>query len=221
MIYQSLKEHVYNYISDEIKNKSLDANEKINEQEICNKLGVSRTPVREALIQLSSDGLLEITPRRGFRVKALTMKEAQDLYAVISNLDVMAAEIAIRKLSEEDLAQMQALLEKMDDAILRYEFRDYYKLQMDFHNIYILRTDNQPLIDTIFRLKKRFIRQSYPNEMSNCVRDILLNTNREHREIFHCFKEKNLDKLKRELKQHWNLNYAEMDSLDEKKIYQE
>lgn len=221
MIYQSLKEHVYNYISDEIKNKSLDANEKINEQKICNKLGVSRTPVREALIQLSSDGLLEITPRRGFRVKSLTMKEAQDLYAVISNLDVMAAEIAIRKLSEEDLAQMQALLEKMDDAILHYEFRNYYKLQMDFHNIYILRTDNQPLIDTIFRLKKRFIRQSYPNEKSNCVRDILLNTNREHHEIFDCFKEKNLDKLKKELKQHWNLNYAEMDSLDEKKIYQE
>ncbi|MDO4793666.1 MAG: GntR family transcriptional regulator [Filifactor alocis] len=221
MIYQSLKEHVYNYISDEIKNKNLDANEKINEQEICNKLGVSRTPVREALIQLSSDGLLEITPRRGFRVKSLTMKEAQDLYAVISNLDVMAAEIALQKLSEEDLTKMQILVDQMDDAILRYEFGDYYKLQMDFHNIYILRTDNRPLIDTIFRLKKRFIRQSYPNEKSNCVRDILLNTNQEHREILNCFKEKNLDKLKKDLQQHWNLNYAEMDSLDEKKIYQE
>lgn len=221
MIYQSLKEHVYNYISDEIRNKNLGANEKINEQEICNKLGVSRTPVREALIQLSSDGLLEITPRRGFRVKSLTLKEAQDIYAVISALDVMAAEISIKKLSKEDLNEMQDLLKKMNDAILSYDFNEYYKLQMDFHNVYILRTDNEPLIDTIFRLKKLFIRQSYPNEKSNCIRDILLNTNKEHHKIFNCFKEKNIDNLKKELKQHWNLNYAEMDSLDEKKIYQE
>ena len=84
LIYQSLKDHVYEYISNEIKNKKLNPNEKINEQAICNELNVSRTPVREALIQLSADGLLDITPRRGFRVKALSLKDAQDLYAVIA-----------------------------------------------------------------------------------------------------------------------------------------
>ena len=83
LIYQSLKDHVYEYISNEIKNKKLNPNEKINEQAICNELNVSRTPVREALIQLSADGLLDITPRRGFRVKALSLKDAQDLYGQI------------------------------------------------------------------------------------------------------------------------------------------
>lgn len=215
LIYQSLKDHVYEYISNEIKNKKLNPNEKINEQAICNELNVSRTPVREALIQLSADGLLDITPRRGFRVKALSLKDAQDLYAVIATLEIMAASIAMDKLTNEDLDKMEELLQDMDYAINHYRFRDYYKLQIDFHNIYIFKTENNPLIDTIFRLKKRFIRQSYTDEKSDSVRDILLNTNQEHRLILEFFQKKNISKLKKCLKHHWNLNYAELDSLDE------
>lgn len=214
MIYQSLKNHVYDYISDEIKNKKLSPNEKINEQAICTQLNVSRTPVREALIQLSSDGLLEITPRKGFRVKALSLKEAQDLYAVIAQLDVMAAMISLEKLTSADFEAMQSAIDSMDMAIRSYKFRDYYKLQMDFHNIYLLKTENEPLIDTMYRLKKRFIRQSYTDEISDTVRDILLRTNQEHVRILDLFKNKREEDLKECLRCHWNLNYAEMDSLD-------
>ena len=142
------------------------------------------------MIQLSADGLLDITPRRGFRVKALSLKDAQDLYAVIATLEIMAASIAMDKLTNEDLDKMEELLQDMDYAINHYRFRDYYKLQIDFHNIYIFKTENDPLIDTIFRLKKRFIRQSYTDEKSDSVRDILLNTNQEHRLILEFFQKK-------------------------------
>lgn len=216
MIFQSLKDHVYEYISNEIKNKKLKPNEKINEQAICDQLNVSRTPVREALIQLSSEDLLEITPRKGFRVKSLTLKEAKDLYAVIGSLDALAATIALPKMNADDLNKMRTLIANMDLSIESYTFSNYFKLQMEFHNVYIFKTENQPLIDTMTRLKKRFIRQSYPTEKSDMVKSILLNTNKEHKKILQLFEEKNMQELSVYLKDtHWNLNYAEMDSLDE------
>ena len=61
--YMSLKDHVYKYISDKISDGSLKPDDKINEQQISESLNISRTPIREALIQLASDGLLESTPR--------------------------------------------------------------------------------------------------------------------------------------------------------------
>ena len=65
--YRSLKDHVYNHIVDLIDGGTLADDHKISEQQICDALGVSRTPVREALIQLASDGYLDNLPRRGFR----------------------------------------------------------------------------------------------------------------------------------------------------------
>ena len=70
--YRSLKDHVYNHIVDLIDGGTLADDHKISEQQICDALGVSRTPVREALIQLAADGYLENVPRKGFYVKRVT-----------------------------------------------------------------------------------------------------------------------------------------------------
>ncbi len=214
MFYKSLKDHVYQYISDEIKNNKLSSNEKLSEQKICDELNISRTPVREALIQLSSDGLLEITPRRGFRVKSLSLKEAKDLYEVISQLDVLAVSTAFNNISDSDLSQMEKLVNDMDYAIKKYDFDTYYSKQIQFHNVYIEQSDNQILKDTLYKLKQRFLRQSYSHIEAEQARNVLLNTNNEHKQILKYFKEKNLEALKAELTRHWNLNYAQMDSLD-------
>lgn len=73
--YQSLKDHVYEYIAQKIQDGTLLPNQKVNEAEICKKLDISRTPTREALFQLSSDNLLDYLPRRGFTVKAFDSKK--------------------------------------------------------------------------------------------------------------------------------------------------
>ena len=80
MNYMSLKDHVYEYISESIKDGSLRPGDKINEQHLSDKLNVSRTPVREALIQLAAEGLRDAEPRRGLRAKPLILEEEQDLY---------------------------------------------------------------------------------------------------------------------------------------------
>ena len=93
MEFLSLKDHVYNFIAEQIRLGKLNSNEKVNEQDICQQLNISRTPVREALIQLAADGFLDSAPRRGFRVKPLTKKEGEDIYHILAPLDALAAEV--------------------------------------------------------------------------------------------------------------------------------
>ena len=80
--YKSLKDHVYDYIARQIMDGTLKPEQKINENVICEELNISRTPVREALIQLASEGVLKNRARKGFVVRALSEEEVAELYGV-------------------------------------------------------------------------------------------------------------------------------------------
>lgn len=216
MIIPSLKDYVYDYISEEIQSGNLKSNDKINEQAISDQLSISRTPVREALIRLASEGLLVSNPRRGFHVKPLLKKEAEELYAVIARLDAMAATLAIPHLTQAHFEKMQEYIDQIDDAVKSFDFVKYYHLQVDFHNVYTLECENEVLIETILRLKKRFIRQGYISEGDKELQSVLLSTNEEHRHILSLLKSKDPEKITDFLiNTHWSLSYAELDSLDE------
>ena len=215
MIIPSLKDYVYEYISGELQSGGLKSNDKINEQAICDTLNISRTPVREALIQLAADDLLEASPRRGFRVKSLTKKDAEDLYTIIGTLDALAAELSINYLTPKELDKMEQICHDIDQSIESLNFTKYYQLQKEFHDVYILKTKNEALFDTLNRLRNRFIRQNYINGAEEELKKVLLETNKEHKEIVELFRAKNINKLKDIIKQkHWSLTYAELDSLD-------
>lgn len=215
MIIPSLKDYVYDYISGELQAGNLKSDTKINEQDICDKLNISRTPVREALIQLAADGLLESTPRRGFRVKKITEKEAADLYDVIGTLDSMAVELSIDKISMEDLHQMESLYLEMEEAISSFNFIKYYKIQKEFHDVYIDKSENSALIDTLNRLRNRFLRQNYNNIPKEELQKVLFETNQEHKYILKLFRTKDVDALRSYIKDvHWSLSYAELDALE-------
>ena len=154
----SLKDIVYDYISEAIQNGALKPSDKINELNIAKDLNISRTPIREALIQLSAEGFLEARPRRGFVVKQLTIKDAEEVYSVIGVLDALAIELSIENLNNDDLVKMEKITKNIDDAIKEKDFNKYYKLQFAFHNIYIFKSNNKILIDTLNTLRKQFIR---------------------------------------------------------------
>ena len=77
--FKSLKDHVYDYIETQIKEGKLSPNQRINEAVICKELNISRTPVREALIQLSAEGVLENNARKGLILKAVNAHEVAEL----------------------------------------------------------------------------------------------------------------------------------------------
>lgn len=211
--YMSLKDHVYKYISEKINDGSLKPDNKINEQQISDALGISRTPIREALIQLTSDGFLENTPRRGFRVKFLDVKKAQELYEIIGILDGKLAYNAADLITEKDIDRMKSLVYDMDTAIDEGNGTKYYELQSQFHGIYFKLNENKTMISLFNQLKNSFLMKYYIFEDPNNEIEILKEANLQHKEIIRLFQERDKEKLENYIKDvHWDKNKALFDS---------
>jgi len=212
--YMSLKDHVYNYISEKINEGSLTPNEKINEQLICEELQISRTPVREALIQLATEGYLENLPRRGFRVRPIDENKAMEFYRIIGVLEGLAGSLSLEFITSKEVDHMKKLVIAMDQAIVSELYDNYYKLQTEFHNTFINICNNEELIRLLNQLKRSFIRQTYINEDSEDLFEVLKRTNEEHKKIIELFEKKDANDLERYLREvHWNTKNAKFDSI--------
>lgn len=212
--FKSLKDHVYDYIAEQILEGNLAPEQKINESVICEKLNISRTPVREALIQLASEGVLTNKARKGFVVKTLTEREVAELYSVIGVLDGYAARLSLDSISSKDIANMKFYIDSMDLAIKAANFEMYHIQQLAFHNIYLKECGNETLIETIENMKSKLLKKSYVDDSEGRTKEILLKTNDEHREILKLFEQKDAEGLfKYLLEVHWTQTYAGLDTI--------
>ncbi len=209
--YRSLKDHVYDYIATEIQNGNLLPNQKVNEVALAEKLEVSRTPVREALIQLASENLLEFFPRKGFIVKELTMKTKLDVFQVVAVLDALAASLSVHLLTEEDLYKMEELVQKIDQAIAQRNYADYQTFQNEFHQVYIKKCNNETLIELLQSLQNSFVRQIYLSKDEDKLFSVLTQMNEQHAKIVKLFRDKDTVKLEQLLKnEHWKITHVDM-----------
>ncbi|MDO4176764.1 MAG: GntR family transcriptional regulator, partial [Bacillota bacterium] len=155
---------------------------------ICSQLSISRTPVREALIQLAGDGILENVPRKGYVVKGLSLDDVRELYTVIGCLDGLAVSSALPNLTEKDFRDMEFFIESMEVAINSGHFEMYNRQQNEFHEIYISKCGNNTLIEEINRLRSKLLKKSYDSSVADEVRKVLKKTNDEHREMLRMMK---------------------------------
>jgi DNA-binding GntR family transcriptional regulator len=135
-------------IRDMIVHGDLGSGERINEMELCEVLGVSRTPIREALKVLAAEGLVELLPNRGSRVTTPSTDEIVHLFAVIAALERLAVETVTLQASVPALAELRAL---HDEMLQRYaeEDRDrYFELNHRIHETIIAMADNPQLTRT-------------------------------------------------------------------------
>lgn len=209
----TLKDHVYNYIAKEIINGELKPNEKINENEIVKKMNISRTPVREALIQLASEGLLENVPRKGFVLSRVDENTAKELYAVIGLLEGYAAKLVAPMITEKELKDLDFYVSSMDLAIDSNNYEMYYQLQAKFHETYLELCENKTLLTTLAQMKKKFVRKVYRKEDNDDMQTMLRITNKEHRAILELFRQKKFDELEMEVRRHWNVDLAYLEAL--------
>ncbi len=199
--YRSLKDCVMDYLRQEMEAGNLKPGERINEKEICQKLGISRTPIREALIQLEREGFIEISPRKSIRVKKLTIEEIEDIYNVVGTLEAEAAEIACDRLTPEDIEKMEEKFEEMAQALARDDFKKYMDINLELHNVHMRLCGNAVLKEIVNQLKKRLydfprIMLTLPEWEEKCMA--------EHRLMIRYFKEKNKPAIKDLIKnKHW------------------
>jgi len=127
----------------------------LNEKEIASELGISRTPVREAMIQLKIDGLVEIIPRSGTYVKKVDLLELKNCYVVRSNLEGLVAELAAVHILPQDISRLEDIVEKgmkiiADDSITDHEIRlSVVQLDSLFHEILYASCFNDALIEVL------------------------------------------------------------------------
>ncbi len=116
------------------------------EMDLARELGMSRTPVREALILLANEGLIEVIPRRGMRVVPLSQADMTEIYQVLTALETMAVELTARRLpSEEELAPMREALEDMDRALEADALEDWAEADERYHRSILELCNNERL----------------------------------------------------------------------------
>ena len=115
IVRRPLQEEVAARLRDLITQGTIAPGTRINEVALCAKLGVSRTPLREAVRMLAGEGLVELVPARGAVVRKVTLKDVTDSLTVLRNLEGLAGELACSEASEEGIARVAALHEAMMD----------------------------------------------------------------------------------------------------------
>ncbi len=170
---KSLREQVYEYLRDEIQNGNLLPGATINPNEISKQLGISKTPLRDAIIQLEIEGFVTILPRRGVTVKKLTLQEIKDSYEIVGALEASVIMNEFDKITTTHISQMEKLNTDQKAALENQDYDKYYRLNLDFHNIFNSLSDNKTLMQLIMPFKQRlydFPRRGYIREweMNNC-----------------------------------------------------
>ena len=205
--YKSLRDFVRSYISEEIYAGSLKPGDRINEQSLAAKLGVSRTPAREALMQLEAEGLLEYAPRKGFSIKQISGKETRDNYEVLALLDAYAATCALPQMSPDDLAALKECIDKIDVAIKYKNRNDYRLLQHQFHDLYRRRCGNHVVLRVLEMMESGLTPEVFVSDDTERLFTLYGAINDEHRRIVELMENKESDQLFRYLKDHhWALD---------------
>ena len=209
-IYRSLKDIVYDYISEQISSGKLKPNESISEADIVAALEISRTPVREALMQLSSEGYIEHIPRRGFFTRELTLERVRNIYEIIGNLEGLAAVLALEHPENIDLDAMRRLAKEMEQVIMARQFEPYHQLQYQFHNQIIQASGNEDLARIIGNLKKILMSHEYLTlSRAEDNHEVFDKMNEEHWHILALIEAGDKEALKTFIRdEHWNVKYA-------------
>jgi DNA-binding GntR family transcriptional regulator len=121
------------------------------EQEIALQLGMSRTPVREALIRLANEGLVEVIPRRGMRVLPVSANDMKEIYEILTALESMAAEmLAARKPTAAELRPLVAATNAMTKALAKDDLDAWAAADESFHEQLVNLAGNKMLADAVF-----------------------------------------------------------------------
>jgi DNA-binding GntR family transcriptional regulator len=152
---KSLKEQVYEYLREQMRRGDIMPGSAIDMEETSKKLGVSKTPLRDALLQLEMEEFVTILPRRMVVVNSLTKDDIRNYYEIIGSLESMAMLNAFERLKTSDIEAMRRLNAGMKEAIAANDFDLYYERNLAFHNTFLNLCGNDSLVKLVNNLKKR------------------------------------------------------------------
>ena len=164
--YLPLRDVVFNTLRRAILKGELEPGERLMEITLANRLGVSRTPIREAIRKLELEGLVVMIPRKGAEVARITEKDLRDVLEVRTSLEKLAIELACDRISEEEMAQLRERCEAFEDSLMLGQMApltgdrltEMAEKDVAFHDVIFAATKNERLIQILNNLREQMYR---------------------------------------------------------------
>ena len=173
--------------------------ERLNERVLCERLGVSRTPLREAIKLLATEGLVELLPNRGAIVSRIDPQALAETLEVMGALEGLAGELACRRASLQRLAQIRSLHEKMLQRHARGDLAGYFSYNQAIH-LEIVAAAGNPKLEAAYRQLNANVRRA--RYMANLSAERWQQAVAEHEEILAALEARDVPRLRRLLQDH-------------------
>lgn len=213
-LYSTSSDYVYFGLRDRIANKELKPKQRLLEVKIAAEMGVSRTPVREALRRLASEGLVKIVPNSGARVASPSPEELENAYSVREYLENLSVELACRNgLDRRAVEDMENALAAEENACGSGDVDAFLEADGAFHRIIAESGKNQVLCEHIDSIMKRtnvfiFFCGSFEEEKKTCVA--------EHRAILRAIEKRDSEGAQKKMKEHLIHSYRSLAAAEQK-----
>lgn len=182
-----LRDVVFNTLRKAILTGELKPGERLMEIHLANRLGVSRTPVREAIRKLELEGLVTMIPRRGAEVAQITEKSMSDVLEIRRTLDALCAELACDRITTEELENLGQACDFFEAAVQTGDTKKIAQADVALHDIIVRATGNQRLIQLVNNLSEQMYRYRFEYIKDSSQHETLV---AEHRIIYQSIVEK-------------------------------
>ena len=197
--YLPLRDVVFNTLRQAILRGEMEPGERLMEIQLADKLGVSRTPIREAIRKLELEGLVIMIPRKGAEVAHITEKDMRDVLEVRAALEELAATLACRNVTQEHIEELKMANKRFEAAIISKDVVAIVDADVNFHDIIYAMTDNQRLIQIINNLREQMYRYRLEYVKDARAHSILIS---EHKDIIDKLSKKDEENTKIVIRQH-------------------
>jgi DNA-binding GntR family transcriptional regulator len=200
-----LRETIYANLRDWIVQGVLQPEEKLKDDDLAKRLGVSRTPVREALMRLEDEGLIETSANRWTKVSNVTLKDAEVIYPIVSRLETLALELAFKHLTKEHFKTMRSINQTFQKATESKKPLEAAKADIAFHQVFIGRCGNLELVRILneLKLKHERLEIAYFGDAS-----LGKHSPKQHLQIVRWLEQSNLKAALKVLAENWSIGGA-------------
>ena len=197
--YLPLRDVVFNTLRQAILKGELEPGERLMEIQLAERLGVSRTPIREAIRKLELEGLVLMIPRKGAEVAKISARSLRDVLEVRRALEELAIELACQRMSEEDVGNLQKAQEDFKKAITEGDAMKIAETDEHFHDVIYEGTQNAKLIQMLNNLREQMYRYRLEYIKDEDKRKILV---LEHEKILKTVRERKVAEAKEAVREH-------------------
>ena len=145
---ETIADKVYFLIRQDIVSGVFRPGERIHEKQLAAQLGISRTPIREALLKLEAEGVVACNSRRSYNVRVLSVDDVREIYETLGILEGAAAAAVVNLLDDDDLSQLRQFNRQMATAAANGDWQAFGSWNRRFHEVFLLKLDNRTLRDT-------------------------------------------------------------------------